>query len=737
MTNSADPDQPEEASKAAEGGAPTPPPVRNERVQFRALILGNPNYFGTVKESKLPPVLQLPEDTAFEQLECIGFNPQLNLLEGVVWIKQSLGYGGDICSAGTQEYVRFYIDWNNSGHWIDQGMTSFTAYDIPGAKPLEYAVSLGITPHEMFCFYDNLPTVRAILSWDFAPPANTPGFIPVFGNVVEARIQIEPFKLILFSELLKEAKVTLPEQFASVIDLSQPIAAAKPQVVSLTERAAEYKDRAVPPHRFAFTELQQALAHPGQPGSLAALNVDLASIIGKLLETNGDTTYEQLTCIGLNPNLSVLEGTLEVKLASGYSGAPCTTGSYEYVAFWLDYGSGYTYVGTTAVNVHDFAHIPAGGLQYAVFLPVNFENVQQACQYGPKIASMRAILSWDVPPPPSNPNFVPVWGNRLDTLILVTPGAAAEGQIPYIDSVGDMFVCDIDQATGLATGTMVIAQAGVQQAPFGGEVTITGFITNAPNVLGGAVPLKYKVSVREAGGVWQPLANTFTVDYIEQNGGVFPFGGTYTQGIDGGGYYTYRPQNYPNQWVVVTDNVLARWFTSGPMTGLWEIAIEAKLPNGTIVSGGTFFCGDGTARNTVIVDLDQRAPSANVAITGYSRGGGPVQPASDCGKFEVGDVLYGTYSTFDPESHFGGFSLGVSPSGNAVSPSGGAYPVVSTNGQAGTWSLDTHGMNPCGYVINLHVSDRTIANSAPPGWQNDDSKGFCLEAAPVIATPKS
>ena len=43
--------------------------------------------------------------------------------------------------------------------------------------------------------------------------------------------------------------------------------------------------------------------------------------------------------------------------------------STEYVAFWMDWGSGLEYVGTASVRVHDVT-VPAGGLRYAVFLPI-------------------------------------------------------------------------------------------------------------------------------------------------------------------------------------------------------------------------------------------------------------------------------------------------------------------------------------------------------------------------------
>lgn len=157
-----------------------------ERAQFRALILANPNYFGNLKVSPFTPVLNIQANTAYEEIGCVGFQPQFNRLEAVVYIKQPSGYGGGICSNGTPEYVRFYISFDNGATWDDLGLTSFTAYDIPegtqGAKRLEYAVTLHNSPPKKFCFVNNLALVRAILSWNVPPPPNDPDFVPVWGG---------------------------------------------------------------------------------------------------------------------------------------------------------------------------------------------------------------------------------------------------------------------------------------------------------------------------------------------------------------------------------------------------------------------------------------------------------------------------------------------------------------------------------------------------------------------------
>src|SRR6266487_594080 len=180
--------------------------VHPERVHFTAFLASNPNYFGNVAEliEDAPQlVVDIQGNTTYEELVCVGLQPQIDLLEGVVLIHQSYGYNGNLCSAGSPEYVRFYLSFDGGATWLDQGMTSFIAHDLPGDKPLEYAVSLPISPGKMFCTTPRLPRVRAILSWNWAPPANTPGFVPVWGNVVEATVQVEPSHFVIKGDLIK------------------------------------------------------------------------------------------------------------------------------------------------------------------------------------------------------------------------------------------------------------------------------------------------------------------------------------------------------------------------------------------------------------------------------------------------------------------------------------------------------------------------------------------------------
>jgi len=170
----------------------------------------------------------------------------------VVYVYQPSGYGTDICGPGSPEYVRFYLSFDHGATWQDQGITSFQAYNIPegteGGKRLEYAVSLPVDPKRKLCFFDPLIRVRAILSWNNPPPANQPNWAPVWGNVREANILVEPRRFIFPSEIFEVAKVKLPPLLKEVIAPDVPIQTTT-KILGAAELAVQYKDKGVPVHR--------------------------------------------------------------------------------------------------------------------------------------------------------------------------------------------------------------------------------------------------------------------------------------------------------------------------------------------------------------------------------------------------------------------------------------------------------------------------------------------------------
>jgi hypothetical protein len=397
------------------------------------------------------------------------------------------------------------------------------------------------------------------------------------------------------------------------------------------------------------------------------------------------------------------------------------------VTFWGDFNNNGTFetcLGTTSVNVYDTADIPREGLEYAVFLPVDLNPYVQSCEKGPRLVRIRAIMSWQVPPPCNNPNYVPVWGNREETLIQIRPGTniPPNTHTPIIETVGSMSVSDVNPGTGLATGLALLAGFTAYQSPFGGEVILTGHIANGPDISNGVTPLKYRVLVSGDGGsTWQRLTNSYAVARTQLLDGSWSFLPNVTQSVDLDDYYEYREDlvySPGNPQIFVVGNVLARWQTGG-LTGPWLIRIEVKDPANP---GPVWFS------NIVKVRVDNASPTASIAITS---GGG------SCADFTIGDLISGTYATTD--EHFGALSLSLLPANGgsftapAPLPAGSTMPLsrsfaggVPTAGESGNWTLNTAGLPRCGYVLRLSVSDRTIVNSGFVGWSNEAFVGLCL-----------
>jgi len=683
-------------------------PPEQARANLRMLLLANPNYFGNLTGTSFNPVLNISADTSYEEFGCVGLSLSLSRLEAVVSIKQTTGYDGGVCSSGSQEYVRFYLSFDGGATWQDQGVAGFTAYDIPGPKPLEYSVALPVNLPEDICFIENLPKVRAILSWNYVPPANTPGYTPVWGNVVEVTIQSPALEFIIFEKVLALAKVELPSNIKQALDLTQKIPAAPKKALSPAELTKLYNGKPVPAARFLYPEIVKlsetqtltAITTSAKGSSaLPVTNVNLDQAIAAVLSTSGNTDYEELDCIGLDPNRSTLVGVVNVKLPYGFDGGLCTAGSTEYVAFWVDWGSGYQYAGTATINTHDISSLPPGGLEYAVVLPVDVASHMQPCTNGPQTAKVRAILSWQTSPPTNDPNYVPVWGNQADALVQIPSGQPVQPGVPNIAIIGGIGVAQID-TTGVTTrpgttfpgavfalqGTPADAYDSTRQCPFGGEVVVQGLPS---------VGYKYRVWVQDVSSPL-PVALTHSIVTTDQ------FGNPTVQFPDAQGFFTYLP-NSQN-----IDNNLAYWESSGnDLYNLWlEIAdlsdnVLGRTPN-------------------YLIQLVNAEPIAAIHI----------DSGGDCKQFTaaqgpIDGHFVATESGTGTTGQIGHYDLGTLPGGNAPSPSSG----ISDTGPApgATWSLSLAGMKPCGYVVDLDVWDNTIVNSAPGNWNGKSaSVGFCL-----------
>jgi hypothetical protein len=548
--------------------------------------------------------------------------------------------------------------------------------------------------------------MRAILSWNNPPPPNQPNWNPVWGNMREATILLEPRRHFAVADIFDAAKIKVTASMKALVPVPLDLQIdAQPHDLSLAQLAGIYKDKGVPVHRFAFKEISNfvsgktALSAEGFAQILPGVKFD-ADLTAKIFPTDGDTSFEELKCIGLDPNSpDTLVGVIQVKKSAGYSGGPCTSGSREYVTFWADFddnGTFETCLGTANVRVYD-VNIPAQGVYYAVRLPVDLNQHRQPCKKGPKVVRIRAILSWNSAVPCSNPNKVPTWGNREETLINIAPSAGAPaGKIAILGGIPVSF---IDNTTGLtapnavfATNNLppdnpdgIIATADGRPCPFAGRVTVQG----AP-----LLSHSYKVEVTPSGG-GAPTAVVTDLVLTRQDGTTF--------------VHTANPATLRFNYVDFTQNinsVLAQWDSTGDAK--WEVKLSTFDSSGSLIG-----------QDTHLIQLDNTGPEASIEITSGT---------GDCGKFFIGTTLSGNFVARD--EYLGSYSIGVEP---AVNPPGVGVPspssgVVNTAVAPGeSWTLDTAHMRSCGYIIRVVATDRAIVNSQSVGHSSGDSSGFCLE----------
>lgn len=713
--------------------------VPMERLEFKSLLLKNPNYFGNLPDIGIKPVKKIVGDTSYERITCLGFNPLLDIVCATVEIRLPAGYGGNLCSAGTTEYVHFYIDYGAG--WEDLGDTAFKVYNIPSGhdcadkpnKPLVYNATLHIDPNRQICSESQLPKLRAILSWETIPPAGDPDWPPVWGNVVDHHIQIKPRarkikdiadilgklydkKIKLPPELVYAEEVVPPIPDPPPVELADLVKLYSPAGVKKAAGAGAVQAMKVEPKRFAFDFAMQAaqvmVKHPQMTAEylnqFKMIDLDLLAILQALDDTKADVSFEELDCLGLDYNREMLAATFSVKKHSGYSGSLCQKGSLEYVSFWVDWEDSckWTYEGTVSVPAYDIPDIPADGLHYTVFMPVYLNPYRRGCSQ-PRISRVRAVLSWNAPPSMVDPDALPVWGNRLDAHVLVKPGKPSSGVEARVRTIGGVAIEDIDYGAIGTAMTKPWAEFAFYDipvdllgriCPFGGVIWFT-----APDFFPG---FTYRIGCR------RELDPAGTVFYLNNKIKVLrkDFGSDTVTPDPATGWTTYlNPALYAEYplgyWSSSGDEVWVFWMEIGDMA--WNLLAKS---------------------NEYRIQLDNTAPTVDIHISG----------SGDCKDFDELGIISGTFVAED--AHFGAFSLSTAPNTVTYPSNPPTTPLLSTSPTpvgGGTWTLDTKSpkvMKPCGYTVHITARDRSILHSVPYAYNwNTTSVGFCLREKKVAA----
>jgi hypothetical protein len=159
------------------------------RQNLRALLIANPEYFGRISSGTFKAVLRIQQDTSYESIGYVQSSQSFERLQATINISQCTGYSDADCVS--KEYVRFYLSYDGGTCWHDQGLSSISVCNTTGPKPLQETAEVDISPAPTLCINDRLLMVRMILSWNSPPPADMPDWIPVWGDVLSARIHLE------------------------------------------------------------------------------------------------------------------------------------------------------------------------------------------------------------------------------------------------------------------------------------------------------------------------------------------------------------------------------------------------------------------------------------------------------------------------------------------------------------------------------------------------------------------
>ncbi len=682
--------------------------IEPERSHFQFMLAKNPNYFGNIPGSKIKENIKIIANISYEQLTCVGYNPDTTDMEATFAIKKSAGYSGNLCTGGSFEYVRFYMDFHDGAGFIDQGSVAINVHDIPADKdchgqsifPITYTAVLKKKTHKKsYCDNPILPTLRAILSWNMDPPANSPDWKPVWGSVMDCDVQLKPYWKFNFdfdiTQFFNLAQVSSNVSVKQLIDISGiDINALVPQPipVPLKELAKKYDKLNVPASRFALKTIHNIVKFPSSEVTLfdksvlSDLKINIGSIIDQIVKpipidiTKANVDYEELECVGLDYNTESLVATVKIKKKSGYIGDLCDAGSKEYIAFWIDWNDkcDWEYLNTVEIKVHDIK-MDGDHLCYSASLPLHTLYHKKICTQ-PNVVRVRAVLSWNIPPSTTNPNKLEYYGNRIDTHIQIKPGVVINpgDVIPLFNIIGGIDVDHVNDITGLTKPGSFFAFNGIgvpTGAPFDGVVVLNG-----PSFEG----YRYRIKITNLDlGTFTYADNSFTVV------GFLPFAPwvQYTnQAVDADGFYPFlAPEKN-------TLNVLAR-FTPGTSN---KFLVEMEVDT----VAGVF---------SKVIQMDNVYPDIKLQV----------DDGGDCTKYQKGDTITGHYYVND--LHISSWAFG-STWGGGASGTSNTPPMPGV-----AFSIPTPpNAYPCGSV-SLWAIDKTIIDSQSVGHYIPASYNICLQ----------
>jgi hypothetical protein len=132
---------------------------------------------------------------------------------------------------------------------------------------------------------------------------------------------------------------------------------------------------------------------------------------GAAVSNLGSLFYEQMSCVGYDPQRRQFAAPITIKQTFGFGGAPLP-GSREYVLHCVADNAGTLLpVGRDSVHLANAIPNQFPTWQFAVIANAT-ENLQTVQPMNGLTRRAKSILSWQLPP--TDCNYTPIWGNALN-----------------------------------------------------------------------------------------------------------------------------------------------------------------------------------------------------------------------------------------------------------------------------------------------------------------------------------
>lgn len=132
---------------------------------------------------------------------------------------------------------------------------------------------------------------------------------------------------------------------------------------------------------------------------------------GAAVSNLGSIFFEEMSCVGYDPQRRQFAAPVKIKQIGGYGGAPLP-GSREYVLHCVADAAGVLQpVGIDSVHLANALPGNTPTWQFAVITSAN-HNLQLIQPMNNQTRTARSILSWNMPP--TGCNYQPIWGNALN-----------------------------------------------------------------------------------------------------------------------------------------------------------------------------------------------------------------------------------------------------------------------------------------------------------------------------------